>query len=166
MKFPSISSLEDVLPEFSDICNAWFGQGPNLTRLALGAVLFMPTDDREQGYRLLDNYLPKLEIDVDGSSDIFYQINRPRSSMTDIPGLELNRLSKWSVLRLSAGSFRFDSDEPVVSKSVQEGFSVRLEFDLSTPSNYGKLLPVNRLQKLFGELMSLGMEIAELGDVP
>jgi len=165
LEFPTIDAFDKVTPQFVRICNSWLSKEPSIDRLAYGAVLFMPTAEREQGYSLLDKYLPSVDVDGKGSADFFYQINRPRPSELDVAELEINRLSKWSVLRLKAGNIRFDSDKPVASAALHEAFAVRLELDVNTSANYANLLPVNSLNSIFGELISLGSEISELGDV-
>src|SRR4029077_16583024 len=78
---------------------------PTISRLAFGAVLFQSAESHETGYELLKSYLPKLEVDSKGSFDFLYQINRPRLSMSGIPSLQINRLSKWAVVALQAHFF-------------------------------------------------------------
>src|SRR5436190_1193852 len=75
---------------------AW--QVAPITRLAFGAVLAQPTEDRHSGYVQIAKYLPSIRLDVDGSSDFLFQINRPRPSRVGIENLLINRLARWSVL--------------------------------------------------------------------
>ena len=106
---PAISSLPQALATFHQLMLRWFALEtcPSLIRLAFGAVLFQPVDDRQTGYRRLAVYLPSVTLDPEGASDFLYQINRPRAS-SEITGLRINRLSKWSVALHGLAAFSFE----------------------------------------------------------
>ncbi len=75
----------------------WLDMSPPIQRLAFGAVLLQPVKDRQVGYERISSYLPAIRLDPQGSSDLLYQINRPRDSTSGVTGLRINRLSRWSV---------------------------------------------------------------------
>lgn len=95
---PTIGSFPEALDAFSQLMLRWFALGtcPPVRRLAFGAILLQPVEDRQTGYRQISAYLPSVRLDPEGSSDFSYQINRPRDSTSGISGLRINRLSKWS----------------------------------------------------------------------
>ncbi|MDA2926834.1 hypothetical protein MYX78_06310 [Acidobacteria bacterium AH-259-G07] len=138
---------------------------PSLVRLAFGAVLLQPTNSLDRGYRKLLEYLPKVEIDLVGASNFFYQINRRRTSNSGIDGLDVNRLSKWSVqarqgLRLAVG------ETLVKYKTQEKRFACRLELDINTAPEFEGELVQEKLPEIFQELVNLGREISEKGDIP
>jgi hypothetical protein len=162
----TVSSFQDGLDSFLDLISPWVKVSPPLRRLAFGAVLALPVDDRTSGYERIANYLPNVKLDPIGSSDFLYQINRTRNSQLNIPELEINRLSKWSVVK--QGLARIDI-LPDVSMSLfpsSETFSCRLELDINTSADYKNDLPSDELTAVFHELIDLAREIASKGDIP
>jgi hypothetical protein len=125
-----------------------------------GAEISIPVSNHVEAYRLLDSYLPVVTVDPE-SSDFNYSINRKRSSEVGISGLRINRLSRWNALLRKIG---MKTAEQVVSAA--EFYSCRVEFDMNTdPASIGRL-PKEKLKDIFQELVSLGVEISEKGDVP
>ena len=164
---PTIGPLNDVLTSFTRLTDRWLGICPPLTRMAFGAVLVKPVTDRETGYSTIDELLPKVDIDPENSFDFLYKINRPRTSMSGISGLILNRLSTWSVLatfllQVGAGS----GGGGVIRDAQQPRFFCRLELDMSTDTNFQEGFSGENTRVVFRELVELGREIAEGGDLP
>jgi hypothetical protein len=136
-----------------------------MIRLAFGAVLLQPVDGLAEGYRLLSSYV-QLQIDPENTSDLLYQINRRRVSSSGITGLTINRLAKWSVLRLQRNLFMLSPGSPVQSHTQSEAFACRLELDINTAPEFEGELPQAELPSLIQELVEMGREIAEQGDIP
>lgn len=159
--------LDSAFDVINDLGVKWMEICPATRRLALGAVLVQPVEDRKSGYSRLSEYLRGVEIDAVNSTDLNYQINRPRQSNV-LPGLTLNRLSKWGVV--VAGLLRMavtPGDRITPRTSMEHGSSaMRLELDLSTDGNRTDELPNSDLPSLLKELIDLGKEIAASGDVP
>ena len=162
---PTIGSLPQVLTTFRQLMLRWFALEtcPALIRLAFGAVLFQPVDDRPTGYRRLAAYLPSVILDPEGASDFFYQINRPRASTSRIPGLSINRLAKWSVPLHGLAAF---SAAPATLTLSTPLTACRLELDINTAPDFQGELVRQQLPHVFHELVHLGEEIASEGDVP
>jgi len=149
----------------------WLKDCPSTVRLAYGAVLLEPVENREKGYLRVAEYVPAVKIDPLGSEDFLYQINRPRESTT-VKGMRLNRLSKWSVasfqpVRFSIGIPQSQPRQPLVySHGGTLAMACRAEFDLSTAAGIQQELPHDMLPRIFNELVALGSEIAQYGDMP
>ncbi|MCH9035848.1 MAG: hypothetical protein IH860_00825 [Chloroflexi bacterium] len=161
-----LGPFPDVLKPFEDVVNSWLEKCPAVARLAFGAVLVLPVKDHLSGYRRLAQFLPDLKIDADGSSDLLYQINRPRKSGTDISGLIINRLSKWSVSR---GTLLRISLEPGATSTISRGtfrFACRAELDINTAADFDGDFSRESLPFVFDELTRLGKEISVKGDIP
>jgi hypothetical protein len=160
---PTLGNFEASLVDFKALADRWLKEMcPPIVRIAFGAVLLQPVESHEHGYESLKSYLPGLGIDPKGSCDFFYQINRPRTSKSGISDLRINRLSKWAVMGIQAHLF-------TAGKSVTTdmgSLATRLELDISTHQSFGGELPADKILFLFDELVSLGGEIASLGDVP
>ena len=138
-------------------------------RLAFGAILVQAVEDARSGYQALDILLDTVAIDPDGSSDFAYQINRRRKSKV-MPTLAINRLSKWGVigqgtmrLRLSMAPEGHVSTSHMTTDIIEH--AVRLEIDINTVLEEPNVLPKDHLISLFEELVNLGVEIAEQGDI-
>ncbi len=159
---PQIGPFSEVSKMFTQLLSRWLESDacPPVRRLAFGAILVDPAEDRVDGYRKMNGYLPSVELDVEGSSDFLYQINRQRQSET-APDLLLNRLTKWSIAAWRLATLARGTDKPVT-----ERYYCRLELDLSTAVDFeGELLRA-QLSSIFAELVELSKEIADKGDVP
>jgi len=161
----TISSFQDSLDSYLELMSRWFKISPSLRRLAFGAILTSPVDDRKSGYELIANYLPNVKIDPIGSSDFLYQINRVRISKL-ISNLQINRLSKWSVAKHGLARVDLLPEARVSLFPSSETFSCRAELDINTSGDYSNDLPVDKLSDVFHELVELAKEIALKGDIP
>ena len=126
----------------------------------------MPVDNRKSGYELIANYLPNVKLDPIGSSDFLYQINRTRNSQLGISDLEINRLSKWSVVKRGLARIDILPEARVSLFPSSETFSCRLELDVNTSGDYKNDIPSEKLADVFHELVDFAKEIALKGDIP
>lgn len=162
--FPTVGCLKDVLHKFIELLCPWLAVSPKLTRMALGAVLVIPVEDREQGYIRISSFLPSIELDAKGSSEFTYSINRPRKLKIDTE-LIVNRLSRWAVVQIR--SIVLPGIGFVPLQSISPEFSAcRLEIDISTDAERQVALDPDKLPAFFNELAELTNEIATLGDIP
>ena len=161
----TIGSFQDCLDSFLELMTRWFKISPSLRRLAFGVILALPVDDRKSGYELIANYLPNVKLDPVGSSDFLYQINRLRNSQL-VSDLEINRLSKWSVVKQGLARVDLLPEARVSLFPSSDTFSCRLELDINTSADYKNDLPADKLINVFLELVGLAKEIAVRGDIP
>ncbi len=162
---PTLGSLAAALPPFAHVMSRWLALAPAVQRLAFGCVVRLPATTPGEAYRRLIEFLPSVRIDPDTSSDLFYQINRPRSSRSGIPGLQINRLSKWSVALFQI--VRVNVTPAGVQQVMEEhpATACHLELDINTAPSFSGDLPRERLAEIFDELAALGVEIALRGDI-
>lgn len=165
--FPTIGPFPKTLDTFLRLMFGWFGLEtcPSLKRLAFGAILFQPVDNRKAGYKQLSTYLHAVKLDPERSSDFTYQINRPRDSTSGVPGLRINRLSKWSVSLIQTVAYTLET----TSVSLVQGRELsvcRIELDINTTPDFQGELSREQLPGIFKELVDLGFEISEHGDIP
>jgi hypothetical protein len=158
--------LDETLPFFVELMTQWFAFCPPVVRLALGAVLHEPMRDRQEAYSRLAQYLPTVQIDPEGSSEFFYQVNRPRKSKT-IEGMRINRLSKWSAaltvpVRFSISLGQTQGQMEKVGDGEQ---TCRIELDISTDQESTEKLSPPILPALLMEFMDLAKEIVADGDI-
>jgi len=160
---PTIGVFDEKCDEFVTLVSRWLelDTGPSLTRLAFGAVLLHPAKNRVEGYTKIQPYLHRVTLEPEESSDFLYQINRPREAEVAISGLQINRLSKWSVGRIKL----FTVDAAGIQNPVEQ-YVCRLELDINTAPDLNGELPRSDLVSVYNELVVLGREIAEQGDIP
>jgi hypothetical protein len=161
VNFDGMGELSDGLGALDKVINGWFGSAPPLSRLALGAVLHHPVEDKAAAHRALNGLLSGVNIPEEGASDFLYQINRPRESGAE-NGLVLNRLSKWSVAGMLMQLQTEGQTKTVVLKTPL--VACRLELDVNTAAEREE--PISDVQAVWRELSGLALEIAEKGDVP
>jgi hypothetical protein len=164
--FPTFANLQDGLALYREITSRWIATFRNVNRIAFGAALIAPVESRRAGYEALTDYLPAVELDPENSSDFSYQINRPRLARS-VPDLQLNRLSRWSVVRLSGMFVQVTAGQPsaVVFDAGQDRNGCRLELDINTAPQDPPAIPNGREVDVLDELVGLGSEIAERGDI-
>lgn len=160
-EFPNIGSLTETLGTFSEIAERWLERDdvPEVGRLAFGAVLGHPEADRRSGYLRLPDYVP-VQVDPE-SSDFLYQINLPITSTAGINGLQINRLTKWSVRALKV--LKIVSTGATIAPESAYTFS--LELDINSAPTFAGPLPKARLVALYQELTNLGAQIVTEGIV-
>jgi hypothetical protein len=164
--FPSVGAFIEVLPPFRDAMARWLAGAPPLNRLAFGAVLNLPVDSRETGYRIISPLLP-LRLDVANSRDFLYQINRPRlSSTAGVERLEINRLSRWMVSLLARANLRISDAQVQVFGKEAVTSACRVELDINSSGERLEALPGGAYDGLLRELVDMASEIASKGDVP
>ena len=161
-------SFHDAAETISEMASRWFSMQLQVVRVAFAANLVQPADAMRDAQVRLTDYLSNLTIGLENSLDFLYQINRRRESQV-IPKLTINRLSKWSVMTQATGSFPVQSDQDVggtvLSSPLTQAFASSLELDINTATAQDISLSLSKLSTLFGELVTLGKEIAEGGDV-
>lgn len=161
-----LSVFSDSLSAFQELMLRWLPQCPPINRLAFGAVVSAPVENREAGYRQIAAYLPHIQLDPVNSSDFLYQINRSRNSTSGVTSLRINRLSKWSVGMFSVIPMNFALQPSRVEVySARQSFACRAELDINTSQEFSSELPQELLPQILKELMSLGQEIILEGDV-
>jgi hypothetical protein len=159
----SFGSIGSSLESFRDVAVTWLKDAPALDRLAVGAVLEQPVQSRQEAYRIISGLVPGLRLD-ERASDFLYQINRPRT-YGDSEDRTINRLSKWSAATLQIVQFELARESGGTIRPISEFLTARLELDVNTaPGGREIAEPGERLQ-LYDELVRLGLEIAEKGDV-
>jgi hypothetical protein len=161
--FPNLGSFPSVLESFDSLMRKWLPSCPAIVRIAFGAQLVHPMESRESAYELLGQYLPDVQVDP-RSTDFLFQVNRPRNSRC-IPGLTMNRLTKWSA---SSWQLTLMPHQGTNTKKItlpsQTG--ARLELDLSSSGDTKEQLPGEQLSILWHELIGMAQEIAAEGDKP
>ena len=160
-----VGPFEARLPPFRDLCKTWLSVSPRITRLAFGAVLLIETTSLHEAHEQLDALLPSVSLATEDVSDFFYQINR-RKTLSSAPGGLVNRLGKWSTIQGGSVQFSLGGNAvPQVSQSMDH-FACRLELDINTASVPANPLSGGEAIELFSELVDLGKEMAEKGDIP
>lgn len=164
----------EVLGKFRSSCeefcvlmmSKWFKLNavPNLVRLAFGAILIQPVQSQEEGLKRLGRYIPAVNLDPPPSSSFLYQINRRRASELEIEELKINRVMKWSLTKYQL--LRTHPDGRVKFTQAPQRSYIRLELDINTIQEFEGEFQREHASQVFSELVELGTEIAEKGDIP
>lgn len=162
----TIGPFPSTLDKFAPVIEKWLHLPtcPTAVRLGFGAVLLYPVGTHKETMQQLQAYLNNVKIDPSKSRDLFYQINRPIASKIGIPNLMINRLCKWSVFDTKTVLARV-SVMPAKVQDIQEKSACRLELDINTSREFNSELTADYLPLVFKELVELGKEIVENGDI-
>lgn len=155
-----IGSFANSMEKFHRLIDPWIDRKAiKMVRLALGVGARGRANDKAEAYKKISPYLPNLKLDPIESSELLYQINRPRKSRT-VSGLTVNRLSKWNVATFASSSMVVSGPTFVTPLAT---FYVA-ETDVSTGADNESNL-ADSAMALVGEMEQLTRELLEKGDV-
>ena len=159
----TVGPFEGELPLFLDLSERWLQGSASITRLAFGAVLVAKAADLVEAREKLAPLLPNVTLDVEDVSDFLYRVNR-RRVLGSTPRVHGNRLSTWSILqgRLVA----VPGNAPHQLQRTEDFHACRLELDVNTADILSSEMNGEQAAELFKELVDIGKEIAEKGDIP
>ena len=162
--FPTLGSLFETKRQFIKMISDWLSSDavPETNRIALCSVSFIVNDNRALVYKQLSTLLHHVKIDIEDSTDFFYQINRPIQSTVD-PDVIMNRLSKWSDVRAMGLGLLLGEKSEVIQENKGH-FASRLELDINTHQSNKRIFPKEQLIPLLQELSNLGDQISTEGD--
>jgi hypothetical protein len=162
--FPTLGSLFETKGQFINMMSDWLSSVavPETNRIALGSVLMIVNNNRASSYKQLSELLHHVTIDIENSTDFFYQINRPIKSTVE-PDLMINRLSKWNAVQFTGLGVLF-GDKPEVIPDSRGYFATRLELDINTHQSNKRIFPKEKLITFLQEFDKLGDQISTEGD--
>ena len=163
---PNTGQYLEAMESFSKLLLHWLEleSCPSASRLALGLVLITPAKTVPEGYQQISAYLP-FNFDTRNASDLMYQVNRARDSES-VPGIKINRLSKWSVSSIHWVSGRFFKGMVAATPLTgPQALNCRLELDINTVPKPGLELAKDDLRNLYQEFAELAKEIVQDGDI-
>jgi uncharacterized protein (UPF0262 family) len=161
----NVGPMRRIMPSFMDLVEKWFPMCPASTRLAFGAAVLLPVSAHREGYETLARFLrDSVRIDP-ASTDLLYRINRQRSSRT-VKDLLINRLSTWTVIRMSIVVAQATAFAERASRPVHDAYACRVEVDINTTPSFQGTFEPPVIADVFRELRDLGLEIFREGDVP
>ena len=154
--FPELGLFTESLKEFKTIIIKWLEQCSNIKRIAFGAATFLPVESHEAAYRQLDEYLESVQVDPE-TSEFLYRINRKRKSKSFENEVMINRLATWKAIKYNLKINEIDTET---------SFACLLELDINNIPEEKLEFEKGSLVNLFNELVDLGIEIVNKGDVP
>ncbi len=160
---PQLGPMSAELSQWRPSMLRWLEGAPALRRVAFGAVLRHEVPDKEAGYLYLGSLLNAVKLDPT-ASDFLYRINRPRKSQSH-PEVSINRLTTWSVITQARFGIRLVGLHAGPLDVERYGLACRLELDINTAAEFTGTFQPNELPGIFKELVDLGTEIAEGGDI-
>ena len=158
--FKTIGTLDDTLKKFEPYVLKLLKSKkiPTITRLAFGANLIFNAKNRDQGYSMMIASLP-VSLDKKKISDFRFQVNIPTESKVQSKS-KVNRVTKWSVLKLDA-----ELSENALSSKVKYPsiYANVLELDISTDKDSKETINRTKSIKIFKELVEFGRDISSKG---
>lgn len=159
-QLPVLGPFREKVDWFVEMLSPWLANlCPPLRRLAFDGKLVQAATTQAQAFQVLASHLPAVKFDPN-PNDFLLQINRRRKSSAVVDGLPLNRVSTWSKMNVALAV------EPGTLFTWPESCYSALELDINSAPERTEILPPKLLPELFRELASLGVDIAERGDIP
>jgi hypothetical protein len=157
----SIGPVGVAMKKFHELLDDWINRKPaKATRIALGVGARSAAKSKVDAYTKISSYLPQLKVDPVGSSELLYQINRPRPSRA-MPPLSINRLSKWNVVTFTVAAVT--ASGPGVPTPLAVFYVAETDINTS-PENEKDL--ADSMPAIIRELEELTGEVLEKGDLP
>jgi hypothetical protein len=158
--FPTIGPYREKIDWFVELIGPWLTSScPALVRLAFSAKMLQPAASVKEAYQVLAAHLPFVNLDSN-PNDFLLQINRRMEHSDVVDSLPINRVSTWSKLNVAI------LIEPGRPFTWPDRCYSALELDINTAPEKAEVLPHDSVPRLFRELASLGVEIAQRGDTP
>ena len=159
---PAFGRFPAAARPFLEFVRRWATTGsfPTSTRIALGFTLIAATEGRATGYRELSEFIDG--VPTPDATDFQYQVNRPRASRAGIEGLNINRLSRWSVGALGTVALLVGAGAPhPIIGPLQH--HLRLEVDVNTAADFQGVIPHDMIPALLDDLFAGVTEVCEQG---
>ena len=145
----TVSDIKDFGHQMANIVG---DSGIVSSRIALGTVVGYPVSGKIEGYQKLLSLVPSLNFDPNENiSDLIFQFNRYFDSQS-IPGLVLNRLMTWNVLRNMLMQMPMVPGGVLRTIGDPRSFSLRLDLDLNTSQEFQGNISGLDAKKLFEEM--------------
>jgi hypothetical protein len=164
--FRSLPVVSDALDAFAYMIFEKSVNAYDAVRFALGVAAVRPTASVRASYEDLARLLPDIKVPLEGASELFFQINRPRKSKL-AAGHELNRLSRW--MSVASGQVIFPQITlayPPIQIRGDSIFATRVELDISTGAERQMTIPQDERRLLLNEMLDFAKESLESGDRP
>jgi hypothetical protein len=159
---PTFGRFPASVEPFLDFVRRWAATDsfPATSRLALGFTLLSATPDRATGYRELSELIDG--VPTPDATDFQYQVNRPRPSRTGIEGLQINRLSRWSVAAQGILAVHIGVGRPHPILTPLQ-YHLHLDLDINTNADFQEIIPQDRVPDLINDLFAGASEVSERG---
>jgi hypothetical protein len=135
-----------------------------VVRIAFSCVLLAEAADRMAAYQALKTVLKSVQVDPAEMRDLIFRVNWPQKS-TAAPGLQVNRITHWSAIRLHRVLVQVGGADASVAHGVTSHF-VRLEVDHNTDEARKSPFAQDEMVTIYKELVELANENAERGERP
>jgi len=156
----AIGSFPEQSSKFVGLVSKWLQNADiQCIRIAIGALLWMPTASLEEAYQRLDKLVPSVSYDAENAREVTYRVNRPRKS--SVNGMRVNRITTWSSITLQR-SFAAAEGQPF--QKTDQNY-VSLECDHNTEQSRTDILPAPERVPLLQELFDLVGENARKGEL-
>ncbi len=159
----TLGTFEPAFEALRDIAYSLFDRVGPPVRLALGAEMVQSAETALAAYRTLISHMGSATFTVEGGLEFVYQMNRPRTSKA-LPGLVLNRLTRWNASSWQPVTFELTGGVRVLSGPASVGAVITT--DVNTDGERSTPLPGDSLAALLDELRDLTIEIRDRGDIP
>jgi hypothetical protein len=161
---PTLGSWESTRERFLSFTSSWIKNSKlPFVRVAFGAVLLCPAQDRTASYEILKTLLSSVSVDPEKMRELLYRVNWPSESKV-IHGLMINRITNWSALELFLASMEL-GPSPAASASSQ-AHAVRLEVDHNTDAARSEPFSQDQVLSIYNELVSAAVENTTNGECP
>lgn len=162
---PVIGAYNQIQENFLNLMQEWSRTYGSVQRLAYGAVLLLARNSLPDAYSTLNGFLDDVNIDAQNTRDFTYRINKRRISEKLPGGMQINRLSTWSVVEIARIDIDISSGKTLTVGDVEDGKLCRLELDINTAPEFQGSIDSQQAAILTEELFALAAEIANKGDV-
>jgi hypothetical protein len=160
---PTVGKYREAFEAFSSSAEKFLSATPTkILRVAFACSLMSQVESREEGYKQLATLLTSVALKPE-MTDFLYRCNWHRTSNV-IPGMDINRLTTWSVVH-AANNFLQIAGEQAALLSSEGVRAIRLEIDHNTDAATKEPFEQSKIVPIFKELRDLAAENAAKGEL-
>jgi hypothetical protein len=162
--FLGIGTIETSYAIVDELMKKWVSKTNTLIldRIAVAGTFVLDVESKEDGYEILSKYLKELNIDWKNSSDLIYQINKPREIKLFDKEMRINRLTTWGVT-----GFKVTLIQPQI-KNIESfqpvDFAIKLDFDINTSEEINGKFNQKEFLEVIKIFLNIAKEVTEKGN--
>lgn len=133
---------DEALKAFLTPLVKWASSQENIVRVAVGGIFGKRVQDREEGYRLLDDLIDEIKLDPKNTSEFLYQINHVSTELIGEETILYNNIEKWTCRQFQQGFLTFSIGSPIPAQTAADTLATYASCELDINTAADNIVPI------------------------